>query len=96
VHTDAAAAGVVSSAGVVLLLEAVRASGLDTALSQGLSGWRKPTAVHDPAKILLDLALTLAACGDCLADIALLRGQPGMFKSGRRAQRPGVALGPDH
>jgi len=79
VHTDAAAAGVVSSAGVVLLVEAVRVSGLDTALSQELARWRKPTAVHDPAKILLDLALTLAAGGDCLADIALLRGQPGVF-----------------
>ncbi len=48
VHTDAAAAGVVSSAGVVLLLEAVRASGVDVALSEGLQRWRKPTAVHDP------------------------------------------------
>ncbi len=79
VHTDAAAAGVVSSAGVVLLLEAVRASGVDVALSEGLQRWRKPTAVHDPAKVLLDLALTLATGGDCLADIALLRGQPGVF-----------------
>jgi hypothetical protein len=79
VHTDAAAAGVVSSAGVVLLVEAVRASGLDAALSRELGRWRKPTAVHDPAKILLDLALTLAAGGDCLADVALLRGQPGVF-----------------
>ena len=79
VHTDAAAAGVVASAGVVLLVEAVRASGLDAALSRELARWRKPTAVHDPAKILLDLALTLAAGGDCLADVALLRGQPGVF-----------------
>jgi hypothetical protein len=79
VHTDAAAAGVVSSAGMVLLVEAVRASGLDTALSQELSRWRKPTAVHDPAKVLLDLALTLAGGGDCLADVALLRGHPGVF-----------------
>src|SRR3954449_7677967 len=65
VHTDAAAAGVVSSAGMVLLVEAVAVSGLDAALSRELARWRKPTAVHDPAKILVDLALVLAAGGDC-------------------------------
>jgi hypothetical protein len=54
-------------------------AGLDEELSKQLGRWRKPTAVHDPAKILLDLALTLAAGGDCLADVALLRGQPGVF-----------------
>ena len=48
VHTDATAAGVVSSAGVVLLVEAVRASGVDVALSEGLRRWRRPTAVDDP------------------------------------------------
>jgi hypothetical protein len=34
--------------------------GLDRALSTGLEPWRKPTAVHNPAKIVLDLALSLA------------------------------------
>jgi transposase len=63
--------------GGVALLETVRAAGLDRALSQALSPWRKPTAVHDPAKVLLDLAVTLALGGDCLADIAVLREQPG-------------------
>jgi hypothetical protein len=38
-----------------------------------------PRAVHDPAKILLDLAITVALGGDCAADIALLRSQPGVF-----------------
>lgn len=36
-------------------------------------------AVHDPAKILLDLALGLAVGGDCLADVALLRAEPALF-----------------
>ena len=36
-------------------------------------------AVHDPAKVLLDLALGLAVGGDCLADIAVLRAEPGVF-----------------
>ncbi len=41
-------------------------------MSAALSVWRKPLAVHDPAKVVLDLALTLALGGDCLADIALV------------------------
>jgi hypothetical protein len=79
VHVDGAGSGVVSQAGGVLLLETVRASGLDTALTAGLARWRKPTAVHDPAKILLDLAVSLALGGDCLADIAVLRAEPGVY-----------------
>src|SRR4051794_5576704 len=43
----------VGQAGGVLLAETVRASGLDATLSAGLGRWRKPTAVHDPAKVLL-------------------------------------------
>jgi hypothetical protein len=79
VRTDAAGSGVVSHAGAVLLVDTVRAAGLDRALSAGLEPWRKPTAVHDPAKILLDLVVSLAVGGDCLADIAVLRGAPSVF-----------------
>jgi hypothetical protein len=43
--------------------------------------------VHDPAKIVLDLALTLAPGGDCLADIALLRAEPDLFGLWRRTRR---------
>ena len=32
--------------------------------------------MHDPGKIIADLAMTLALGGDCLADIAVLRAQP--------------------
>jgi hypothetical protein len=38
-----------------------------------LAPWRRPNVVHDPAKIVLVLAVTLALSGDCLADVALLR-----------------------
>lgn len=48
-------------------------------MSEALSPWRKPTAHHDPGKILLDLALSPAVGGDCLADIAALREQPALF-----------------
>lgn len=71
--------GLVSHAGALLLIQTLRITGLDKALSQQLERWRLSRTVHDPAKILTDLALTLALGGDCLADIALLRSQPELF-----------------
>ncbi|WP_408638082.1 transposase [Nonomuraea corallina] len=44
-----------------------------------LERWRLSRATHDSAKIVTDLALTLALGGDCLADIAMLRSQPELF-----------------
>ncbi|MFE7278779.1 IS1380 family transposase, partial [Streptomyces sp. NPDC057623] len=70
---------VVSQAGAVLLLETVRKAGLDQAISAALAPWRKPRAVHDPGKILLDIALAVALGGDCLADVAMLRCEPAVF-----------------
>ncbi|WP_250401395.1 IS1380 family transposase [Streptomyces cellostaticus] len=70
---------VVSQAGSVLLVETVRKTGLDQAISQALAPWRKPRAVHDPGKVLLDVALAVALGGDCLADVAMLRCEPAVF-----------------
>ncbi|MFI1510039.1 transposase [Streptomyces sp. NPDC020597] len=70
---------VVSQAGGVLLVETVRKAGLDTAISAALTPWRKTRAVHDPGKILLDVALAVALGGDCLADVAMLRAEPAVF-----------------
>jgi hypothetical protein len=53
--------------------------GLDRALSAALARWRSPFAVHDPAKVLTDLAVALAVGGDCLADIAVLRAEPDVY-----------------
>ncbi|MCG7523290.1 transposase [Streptomyces sp. OfavH-34-F] len=64
---------VVPQAGGVLLVETVRKVGLGTAMSAALTPWRKPRAVHDPGKILLDVALAVALGGDCLADVGMLR-----------------------
>ncbi len=61
------------------LYPAVRVAGLDRALSQALQPWRRPNARHDPGKIVTDLALVLAVGGDCLADVAVLRVEPGVF-----------------
>ena len=86
---DTAKVAAVGQAGGVLLTDTVRAAGLDAALSQALTPWRKPFAVHDPGKVLLDLALSLALGGDCLADVAVLRGEPAVF--GRVASDPTVS-----
>ena len=56
--------------------ETLRVTGLGRGLSEGLARWRAPRAVHDPGKIVADLAAALALGGDCLADIAVLREQP--------------------
>ena len=42
-------------------------------VSSVLQQWRAPCAVHDPEKIIADLAVALALGGDCLADVAMLR-----------------------
>ena len=68
--------GLVSQAGMLLLAEAARVTGLGQGLSGALARWRAPRAVHDPGKILTDLAMALALGGDCLADVAVLRAQP--------------------
>lgn len=69
----------VPQAGAVLLLETVRKTGLDQAISAALGPWRKPRAVHDPGKIVVDLALAVALGGNCLADVATLRCEPAVF-----------------
>jgi DDE family transposase len=69
----------VSHAGGVLLVETARRSGLAKELSVRCRVWRRPLAVHDPGKIVLDLAAAVALGGDCAADIAVLRAQPGVF-----------------
>ena len=89
VQVDTSRSGAVGAAGGVLLTETVAAAGLDTALSAALAPWRKPLAVHDPGKVALDLALALALGGDCLADIAVLRAEPGIY--GRVASDPTVS-----
>jgi len=70
---------VVSQAGSVLPVETVRKAGLDTGISAALTPWRKARAVHDPGRILLDVALAVVLGGDCLADVAMLRAESAVF-----------------
>lgn len=79
VHVRAQASGSVSMAGAQLLAQTARVSGLDEAMSVALAPWRKPRAVHDPGKALIDVAIALAAGGDCPADVAVLRAGSQLF-----------------
>jgi hypothetical protein len=56
-------------------------TGVNRRLSLGLRGWRGIGAVHDPGKIVQDLASAIALGGDCLADIAVVRAQSDLFGS---------------
>jgi Transposase DDE domain group 1 len=71
----------ISSAGGLLLREAVRCSGVDRLLSAGLASWRSRRARHDPGKVLVDLASAVALGGDSAADLAVVRAQPELFGS---------------
>ena len=79
VRVDSAPVAAIGSAGGVLLTAAAELTGLSVAMRESMSRWRKPTAVHDPGKVLTDLAVTLALGGDCLADAAVVRSEPGVF-----------------
>lgn len=70
----------------MLVTRTALVSGVAAGLSRALSPWRKPFAVHDPGKIIMDLAISGALGGDCLADIALLRAEPAAY--GRVASDP--------
>jgi hypothetical protein len=69
----------ISSGGAALLLKTAQVSGLARELSYALSPWRSARSVHDPGKTVLDLAVTIALGGDCLADAAVVRAQPELF-----------------
>ena len=88
-RVDTSGSAAVGQAGGVLLVETVRTSGIDGWLSTALAPWRRPFASHDPAKVLLDIAVALALGGDCLADVNLLRAEPSVF--GRVASDPTVS-----
>jgi hypothetical protein len=71
--------GIVSHAGGLLLTETARVTGLSAGLTRALGRWRAPRALHDPGKIVLDLAVAVALGGDCLADAGVLRAEPALF-----------------
>ena len=66
-------------AGARLLTETSRVTGLGDELSRALSAWRRSWAVHDPGKVILDLAVCVALGGRCLSDLSLLRCDKEVF-----------------
>jgi hypothetical protein len=79
VGVDTGKVTAVGQAGGALLTATVRATGLDLAMERALGPWLKPLALHHPGKALLDLAVCLALGGDTLSDVAVVRGEPGLF-----------------
>jgi Transposase DDE domain group 1 len=79
VGVESGGESLISSAGAALLLKSAQVSGLAKELSHALSPWRPARSVHDPGKTVLNLAVTIALGGDCLADAAVIRAQPELF-----------------
>ena len=79
VGVESGGESLISSAGAALLLRSAQVSGLSKGLSDALRPWRPVRSVHDPGKTVLDLAVTIALGGDCLADAAVVRAQPELF-----------------
>ncbi|ERH20863.1 hypothetical protein HMPREF1549_00983 [Actinomyces johnsonii F0510] len=71
----------VGLAGARLLTETSRVTGLGNELSRALSAWRRTWSVHDPGKVMADLAVCVALGGRCLSDLSLLRCDKELFGS---------------
>lgn len=71
--------GVVSHVGSRLLAGVADQTGLTEAFSDALTGLRERRSLHDPGRVLTDLAVLLADGGRSISDLAVLRDQPGLF-----------------
>ena len=71
--------GVAAHAGTRLLAEMADFVGMTSALSEAFAPTVRRSRRHDPGRVLLDVALTLADGGDCLSDLSVLRDQPALF-----------------
>lgn len=71
--------GIVNHTGALLLKECADRMGLTDDLARALSRVRIRRSAYDPGVILRDIVVTLANGGDCIADLAALRGQATLF-----------------
>jgi thioesterase domain-containing protein len=71
--------GVVSHAGSRLLADLADATGLTGAFTDALRRLRPRGTGHDPGRVAVDVAVMLADGGEAIADLAVLRDQPGVF-----------------
>jgi hypothetical protein len=79
VEVTADGEGLVSHAGVALLVELADRVGVTAALSETLAGTRERRSAHDPGRVLRDAAVMLADGGDCVTDVDAYRGQERLF-----------------
>jgi hypothetical protein len=79
VEVTADGEGLVSHAGVALVVELADRVGLTAGLSRALAGTRERRSAHDPGRVLRDVAVMLADGGDCVTDIDAYRGQERLF-----------------
>jgi Transposase DDE domain group 1 len=71
--------GVVGHAGARLLADVADSTGLTSAFGQALAGLRRRQGGHDPGRVAVDVAVMLAAGGQVIADLAVLRDQADLF-----------------
>ncbi|SMX86695.1 hypothetical protein BSP239C_01858 [Brevibacterium sp. 239c] len=76
---EARPSNAVGQAGGMLLTETVHTSGLGHHLKTALAPLKKPFVIHDPAKILLDLAITIGLGGDALSNTTAVRDEPDLY-----------------
>jgi hypothetical protein len=74
-------AGVVSHAGSRLLADLADRTTLTAQLSEAFASRRSPQTVHDPGRVLVDVAVMLADGGETISDIATLADQSAVFGS---------------
>jgi Transposase DDE domain group 1 len=79
VEVTADGEGLVSHAGVALLVELSDHFGLTGALSGALADTRERRSAHDPGRVLRDVAVMIADGGDCVTDLDAYRGQERLF-----------------
>lgn len=88
-RVDVATVPAVSHAGAVLLTGTIHTTGLAGALREALEPWTKPLVEHHGARMILDLAMTLAIGGEVVRDTDLLRSEEG--RSGQVAFAPTIS-----
>lgn len=71
--------GLVSHAGSALLAQVAEKTGLAKALSKELAGMRERRSIHDPGRVIRDLAVMLADGGQALCDLSAVRDQAPLF-----------------
>jgi hypothetical protein len=73
------AGGLVSRSGTALTAELAARLGLTEALSGALGHLHRRRPMHDPGRVLVDLAVMLIDGGECVSDLGALADQPDLF-----------------